>query len=80
MSDVDTSDVPPESDNRPETGARKYPLRPGDPYVQDGISRGGTITGDKGDEPPEEGYGLTEAVDEDPLSTGKSDGRDAAVR
>ncbi|GLS29444.1 hypothetical protein SAMN04488498_11239 [Mesorhizobium albiziae] len=45
-----------------ETGARKYPARPGVGNVQDGISRGGTETGDPKDHPPKDGYGLTEPV------------------
>jgi hypothetical protein len=75
---ADKRKVPSQSEHHGETGARKFPPRPGRPDEQDGISRGGTVTGDPGDAPPEGGYGLTESPEDDSLSTGKSDGRDMA--
>ncbi len=75
---ADKREVKPESEHHGETGARKFPPRPGRPDEQDDISRDGTVIGDPGDAPPEGGYGLTEQPDDDPLSTGKSDGRDVA--
>jgi len=59
-------------------GNRRARAHPGDPAVsgnlQDGISRGGTITGDPDDSPPKDGYGLTEKVNEVDDKTRKSDG------
>jgi hypothetical protein len=53
---------PSDNEHRGETGARKFPARPGTGNFQNGISRGGTNTGDPSDQPPKEGYGLTEPV------------------
>ena len=75
MIGVNRNHVPLDSEHHGEEGARKYPAIATGSDVDDGIIRGGTDTGDPKDKPPKEGYGLTEAVDEDPLSIGKSDGR-----
>ncbi len=72
--------IAPELLHKGETGARKYSPQPVSSDEQDGISRGGTDTGDPKDRPPKAGHGLTEKVDEDPLSTGKSDGTDMPNR
>ena len=61
-----------ESVHKGETGARKYPARPGIGALQDGISRGGTETGDPADRPPKEGFGLTEPATETEEKTWKS--------
>lgn len=74
MAGVNRDKVPHDSIHRGETGARKYPARPGSGNVQDGISRGGTETGDPKDRPPKKGYGLTEPVSETKEKTRKSDG------
>ena len=65
---VNKDKVPSDSEHLGETGARKFPARPGVGNLQDGISRGGTETGDPADRPPKEGYGLTES----PTSVGKA--------
>ena len=75
MIGVNRNHVPLDSEHHGEEGARKYSAISTGSDLDDGISRGGTDTGDPKDKPPKEGYGLTEAADEDPLSTGKSDGR-----
>ncbi|QPC87500.1 hypothetical protein GA830_12650 [Mesorhizobium sp. NBSH29] len=66
----------PEGENHRETGARKFPARPGHILVQDGIFRGGTETGDPSDRPPSRGMGLTEKVEESIDKTRKSDAQD----
>lgn len=73
---ADQRDIPDGSKNRRETGARKYPQRAGDILVQDGISRGGTETGDPADSPPGKGAGLTEKAGETIDKTRKSDAQD----
>lgn len=60
MAGVNKEKIPRDSEHFGETGARKYPARPGVGNVQDGISLGGTETGDPKDHPPKGGYGLTE--------------------
>jgi hypothetical protein len=72
MADVNRDKVPSDSVHSGETGARKYPARPGIGNVQDGISLGGTETGDPRDRPPKGGYGLTEPVTERRGKTRKS--------
>ena len=62
MAGVKKDKIANDSANRGETGARKYPARPGAGNVQDGISRGGTETGDPKDRPPKDGCGLAEPV------------------
>ena len=54
--------------------ANTSPIRRASGNLQDGISRGGTVTGDPADSPPKDGYGLTEKVDEVDDKTRKSDG------
>jgi hypothetical protein len=63
-----------DSEHRGETGARKFPARPGTGNFQSGISRGGTNTGDPSDRPPKEGYGLTEPATKNKEKTRKSKG------
>jgi hypothetical protein len=60
MTGVNKEKIPHDSEHFGETGARKYPARPGIGNLQDGISLGGTETGDPKDRPPKAGYGLTE--------------------
>lgn len=76
MAGVNPDKIPYDSIHRGETGARKYPARPGLGNVQDGISLGGTETGDPKDRPPKGGYGLTEPVAATKKKTRKSDGTD----
>jgi hypothetical protein len=57
MPGVNPEKIPYDSIHHGETGARKYPKRPGAGNVQDGISLGGTETGDPKDHSPERGYG-----------------------
>ena len=75
MPETTNEHIPADSVHHGETGARKYvpdPAHSGN--LQDGISRGGTVTGDPADSPPKDGYGLTEKVDEVDDKTRKSDG------
>ena len=76
MPGVNPEKIPYDSVHRGETGARKYPARPGAGNVQDGISLGGTETGDPKDHPPQGGYGLTEPVAETSQKARKSDEKD----
>ena len=76
MPGVNPEKIPYDSIHQGETGARKYPARPGAGNVQDGISLGGTETGDHKDHPPERGYGLTEPAAETSRGTRKSDRKD----
>jgi hypothetical protein len=71
---VNTDKVNSDSEHRGETGARKFPARPGIGDLQDGIGRGGTETGDPSDRPPKEGYGLTEPATETEEKKRKSKG------
>ena len=80
MPGVNPEKIPYDSIHHGETGARKYPARPGAGNVQDGISLGGTETGDQKDHPPERGYGLTEPVTETSHGTRKSDGKDRGLK
>lgn len=80
MAGVNPEKIPYDSIHHGETGARKYPKRPGAGNVQDGISLGGTETGDPKDHPPEGGYGLTEPVTETSHGTRKSDGKDQGLQ
>jgi hypothetical protein len=66
---VNSDKIPFDSEHHGETGARKYLAGAAseDLYLagaahedlQDGISRGGTETGDSADRPPKKGFGLT---------------------
>ena len=71
MLGVNNDKIPFDSEHHGETGARKYPARPGIGALQDGISRGGTETGDPADRPPKEGFGLTEPATETEEKTWK---------
>jgi hypothetical protein len=71
---VNKDKVPLDSEHLGETGARKFPARPGLGNLQDGISLGGTETGDPADTPPKEGYGLTEPAKRTGKKTPKSKG------
>jgi hypothetical protein len=76
MADVNREKIPRDSLHLGETGARKFPARPGAGAVQDGISLGGTETGDPKDHPPKGGYGLTEPVSETKAKVRKPDVKD----
>jgi hypothetical protein len=78
MAEVNKDKVPEDSVHSGETGARKYPARPGIGNLQDGISLGGTETGDPCDRPPKGGYGLTEPATKSNSKTPKSRREDRA--
>ena len=80
MPGVNPEKIPYDSIHHGETGARKYPARPGAGNVQDGISLGGTETGDPKDHPAERGYGLTEPVAETSHGARKSDGKGQGLK
>ena len=80
MPGVNPEKIPYDSIHHGETGARKYPKRPGAGNVQDGISLGGTETGDPKDHSPERGYGLTEPAAETSHGTRKSDEKDQGLK
>ena len=71
---VNNEKIPSDSEHRGETGARKFPARPGIGHFQDGIGRGGGDTGDPADRPPKEGYGLTEPATDKGEKKGKPKG------
>ena len=56
---VNCDKIPFDSEHHGETGARKYLAGAESEDLQDGISRGGTETGDPADRPPKKGFGLT---------------------
>lgn len=80
MPGVNPEKIPYDSIHHGETGARKYPARPGAGNIQDGISLGGTETGDRKDHPPERGYGLTEPVTETSQGTRESDQKNPGLK
>jgi hypothetical protein len=76
---VNNDKIPFDSEHHGETGARKYlaGAASADLYLagaaredlQDGISRGGTETGDPADRPPKKGFGLTAPATDTRLSS-----------
>ena len=76
---VNSDKIPFDSEHHGETGARKYlaGAKSEDWYLtgaaredlQDGISRGGTETGDAADRPPTKGFGLTAPAGDARLQT-----------
>jgi hypothetical protein len=76
---VNSDKIPFDSEHHGETGARKYLAGAAseDLYLagaaredlQDGISRGGTETGDPADRPPKKGFGLTAPAADTRLSS-----------